>query len=143
MWRVWNALFTGVPYGIFKMGTGWYWWTWTDASLPGALMLLWGLIDVSLNLAAALWIRPIPFCLLGVLGTVLDRGRFRSRVRFNDLGLALDTLLSFSLVGGMLWNGCLPSLAPAFGRAWDVAVVCNVLAVGVTRVVEAVQQLST
>jgi len=139
-WRIWDALFTGVPYGIFKMGTGWYWWTWAHASIGGPLMLAWGLIDVGLNLAAAIWARPIPFCLLSQLGTAIDRRRGHPEIRFNDLGLALDTLLSFSLVSGMIWNGCIPKLVPVFGRAWDLAVVCNVLAVGVARVVDAVDR---
>lgn len=137
-WRWWNALFTGIPFGIFKLEAGCYLCLYHPAqTLAGSALALLGALDILLNLLACFFPNPFPFCVLSGLGQILDTHSSPRRIRFCDLGLALDTLLAFSVVALMIWNGCLPTLVPTFGRSWDVAVVCNVLGVGLARVAEA------
>ena len=149
-----------MPYGVYKMGTGWYLWA-IQGHMVGWLLLAWGIVDFSTNLLVLFWRRPIPYCLLAALGYHLDRLRYLQRrrhlgereddederpephavrpFRWEELGLGVDALLSFLFVSAMIWFGAIPQITPAFGRAWDIAVVANVTAVGLGRVLEALR----
>lgn len=133
----WDALLTGVPFGIFKMGTGFYLWTYQN--IPwGVLFIAWGLIDLSTNLVAAFWPRPLPYCLLSAFGRYLDKQPILSGDnQFEPVFLALDTLLSFVLVSAMIWFRAIPQLGFPLQRIWEFAVVCQVLSVGISRLLHA------
>lgn len=134
---IWDALLTGVPFGIFKMGTGYTLWTYYNLSW-GLLLIAWGLIDLATNLAAAFWPRPLPYCLLSALGRALDRRPILSGTnQFEPVLLALDSLLSFLLVSGMIWFHAIPQLGYPMQRIWEFAVVCQVMGVGISRVLHA------
>jgi hypothetical protein len=47
--------------------------------------------------------------------------------------LALDTLLAFAIVATMIWFGRIGGLPGPYVLLWEVAVICNVLGVGVER----------
>lgn len=128
---VWDALLTGVPFGIFKMGTGYFLWTFHGVWLA-VLLIGWGIIDLGLNLIAAVWPRPLPYCLLSAFGRWLDR--LEGTNRYEPILLAVDTLLSFVLISGMIWFHAIPELGFPLSRIWEFAVVCQIIGVGVSRV---------
>ena len=114
---------TGVPFGVFKVALG----AWlADRVSPGlgAVIIGWGALDVALNVAAI----PVPglsYCLLSNIGRRFGR---------EDLLLAIDTLLAFAIVACMVGLGLVRELPEPLRRAYDLAVVLNVLAAGLERV---------
>ena len=131
--RVWDALLTGVPFGIFKALTGYYLGlhghTWIAAPL-----ITWGCLDICTNFLAATLSRRVPYCLLSGVGRAFDRrNRWRHGRRFETLGLAFDSLLSFILQALMIWFHCIPDLGP-YRRIWEISVISQVISVGLTRV---------
>jgi hypothetical protein len=56
-----------------------------------------------------------------------------------DLGLALDVFLSFGLVAIVIGGGLLVRVPVDARRAWNIAVVLNVLGAGVGRLVSALR----
>lgn len=120
--RLWDAALTGVPFGVFKVALGA--WLIDHGPAPlGAAVVGWGVLDIALNLAAV----PLPavsYCALSNLGR---------RVGREDLLLAIDTFLSFAIVAVMVGLGLVRELPDPLRRAYDLAVVLNVLAAGVER----------
>lgn len=137
--RIWDALITGVPFGIFKAGSGYYLLS-TYHIYLGTVFMAWGLIDLALNLAAAVWKRPLPYCLLSATGRMYDRRRgWRNRHRGENFALALDTLLSFLIVSSMIWFHCIPLLGFPLQRIWEAATITQITGVGLNRLRHAVQ----
>lgn len=133
--RLYDASLVGVPFGIFKVAAG---WTMSANGLPlaGQLVMLWGVIDVLLNLAAMVGGRHA-YCLLAMIGRWLDG---RRGDHWEERLLALDTFLSFGIVSGMIWFRFLPALPRLLGRTWDLAVIGNVMGVGAERLYNALRQ---
>ncbi|MGV3621326.1 MAG: hypothetical protein ACO1OB_10945 [Archangium sp.] len=50
-----------------------------------------------------------------------------------DLGSAIDTMFSFTLVAGMIGGGHIPSMPSSELATWNVCVIINVLGAGVGR----------
>lgn len=121
--RLWDAALTGVPFGIFKVAFG-VWLADHVGHAAGAVVVVWGLLDIALNLAAVA-VPRVSYCLLS------NAGRWFGR---EDLLLAIDTLLSFGIVACMVGSGLVRELPDALRRAYDLAVVLNVLAAGLERV---------
>ena len=129
--RLWAAGLTGIPFGVFKVGAGYHL---LDVAGPavGGLVVVWGALDILLNVLAVLFPDRVGYCTLSNLGRLYDLAtgqRHRQQVL-----LAVDTLLAFVIVSYMIWFRQLPTLPAWLGRAWDLAVVLNVLGVGVERV---------
>lgn len=147
--RWWPAVLTGVPYAIYKVATGYY--LWQVRGLPlGILLMLWGCFDCVTNILTIIWQRQVPYCLLALTGHYLDiytywKGRRAGRsapadarpFRWEELGLGVDTLASFFLVSYMIWNRHIPEIVPVFGRLWDLAVISNIIGVGLSRILTA------
>ena len=137
--RIYEALLTGVPYGVFKLQTGWLLTT-EEGAFVGYVLMLMGVVDLGLNLAGVFKPSPFPLCTFVVLGRFFSTpGKPR---RYDEIALALDTLLSFLLVSGMIWFGAIGRLVPVFGRLWDVCVILNIVSVGVARVYASFRQES-
>jgi hypothetical protein len=130
--RVWATALTGIPFGIFKLGAGWYLSEVAGVGPLGVLLIGWGALDILLNVLSVPLPRHIAYCALANLGRIADRGR--TDPRFERTLLAVDTLLAFLIVATMIWFRLLPELPLVLGRVWDVAVVCNIVGVGVERV---------
>lgn len=134
--RLWRVLLTGLPYGVFKAGAGIA--AWEDVHpAAGVAMMLWGLTDVLLNLLHVAFPRRVSYCVLSNIGLVLDRGRAGGRAE--AVALALDTLLSFAIVATMIWFGRLSGLPKGVLTCWELAVISNVLGVGVERLYSALR----
>jgi hypothetical protein len=128
--RLWAALLTGIPFGVFKIGGGLaaandiHW-------LVGAFFVLWGASDVLLNVAAVASPNHVSYCLLSNIGRRLDRAKRGTTER---LLLAVDTLMSFGIVTSMIWTGRIASLPHPVIKVWELAVIANILGVGIDRV---------
>ena len=135
--RIWAALLTGVPFAVFKIGGGLAAAEDLSPAL-GALLLLWGALDLLLN---GLWVlapHQAAHCLLSNLGRQLDRRLGRSGLE--QVGLAVDTLAAFAIVSTMLWFGRIGELHPLMVRAWELAVIANILGVGLQRVWRSIRE---
>lgn len=128
--RIYEALLTGVPYGFFKFFSGWCLLS-TSYALAGWLLVAVGMLDILLNLVGVFKPEPFPLCTLVLLGRGLSGYQGAKK---DEPFLALDTLISFTLVSSMIWFGGIPLLTPTFGRLWDVCVILNIVSVGVARV---------
>ncbi|HEY3359782.1 MAG TPA: hypothetical protein VGQ83_41415 [Polyangia bacterium] len=129
--RLWAALLTGVPFGVFKIGGGLA--ALVDVhQVAGVAFIVWGALDVALNLAAIAWPGAVSYCALSNAGRRLDRRA--ARPGREQLLLALDTLLSFGIVASMIWTGRIATLPRPMVSVWESAVIANVLGVGVERV---------
>ncbi len=126
-----EAATVGLPFCAFKILTG-IWLTAVPWFGPlGIALIALGGIDALLNIVnvAALLLarrRVLPVC-------VLHFAAARIRPSFADVGLGLDTLLSFSLVATMVGLGTIGALTTAQASLWSLAVVLNVLGAGVLR----------
>jgi hypothetical protein len=143
--RLWAVLLTGIPFSVFKVGGGLAAVEDIGAAL-GWLVVAWGGIDALLNLGALFWPGRSSYCLLSNLGRAADRRAHRRAAepcaasararwrRYEQLGLALDTLLAFIIVATMIWFGRIGSLSPLVQRVWELSVIANILGVGIERV---------
>ncbi len=133
--RIWTAGLMGAPFGVYKMGFGWYEF---DHAHPviGIAAMAWGAIDIGINLIAVLFPRVTAWCLLANLGRLIDRG-IGKRI-WETILLAVDTTASFAIVSVMIWFGRLPLEPLIAAHVWNLAVVCNVLSVGLDQLYRAI-----
>ena len=122
--RAYDALLTGIPFGVFKVAAGWT----LAEGVPalGAFVAVWGLLDIVLNVLAVFAPAHFSWCLLSNVGR-------RRGPAWEERFLAVDTFLSFAIVATMIGLHLLADLPPALSHAWDVAVIGNVLGVGLDR----------
>jgi hypothetical protein len=135
--RLWAAALTGIPFGVFKVGTGWYVYASINPVL-GLAFVAWGIVDILLNIISVPLPGSVSYCLLSNIGRRIDvhTGRQNSE----HILLAVDTLFTFVVVAGMIWFRHLSLLPAVLGRLWDISVVCNVVGVGAERLWRAIHQ---
>ncbi|MDX6770091.1 MAG: hypothetical protein SF051_11205 [Elusimicrobiota bacterium] len=122
----------GLPFCGFKLLAGL-----AMGGPAGAALVALGLVDAVVNAANLIGLlawdrRPLPTCSLSFAAGLLRAGT-DSLARWRDLGSALDVLLSFALVAGMLGFGRLALLPPAHATLWNACVILNVLGAGLGR----------
>lgn len=127
----------GLPFCAFKLLVGLH--LVSAYGVAGGVLIGLGAFDVVYNVANLLTVattgqRRLPVCTTQAL-TLLVSASPRAR----DVGSALDTLLSFSLVASMIGAGQLAALEPAALNAWNLAVILNVLGAGVLRLFNALE----
>jgi len=91
----------------------------------GLGVIAWSLIDLSMNLARMLFYlvgrdSPIEYCTLAQAGRMFNSPR---------IFLALDTLLSFSIISFVLWSGWIGNLRPLESYIWYAATTLNLISV--------------
>ena len=126
------SLTIGIPFCIYKMifGNSILRAGIASGSLPSAfgwLIIIWAIADLLMNTAYSLQDLlhlPARFecCTLAQLG------RFFSRPM---VFLALDTLLSFSIVCLMLWSGWIGALTTSESLLWYAATTLNLVSLSV------------
>lgn len=134
--RFWSAALTGIPFGVFKVAAGWYASAFVDPVF-GYIVIAWGSLDVLLNIVSLLLPNSVSYCFLSNIGRRIDV--HAGRENWEQILLAVDTLLTLVIVAGMIWFRQLSLLPPFLGRLWDLAVVCNVIGVGAGRLWWALQ----
>jgi hypothetical protein len=127
----------GLPFCVFKVVAGLH--LAATVHPTGWALVGLGAVDLALNLVNAIAVSaigrtPVPICVLHGLSTAGQSGSRRG-----ELGLALDMMLSFILVAGMLALGRLSMLPSPQGSLWSASVVLNVLGAGSLRLAKAVE----
>ncbi|MDH3671195.1 MAG: hypothetical protein OES46_08505 [Gammaproteobacteria bacterium] len=135
--RLWAAVLTGIPFGVFKLGAGWHLYAFVNPVL-GAVIMAWGIVDILLNVLSVPLPRSLSYCLLSNIGRRIDI--YTGRENGEHILLAVDTLFTFVIVAGMIWFRQLPFLPVVLGRLWDLSVVCNVVGVGAERLWQALHR---
>jgi len=122
------SLTIGVPFCIYKILFGMV-LVRIGSAVPGPftvfgwLIIVWSLADLSLNIGREIFdlmARPAPFeyC------TIAEIGRFFHRpMAF----LALDTLVTFSIICTMLWSGWIATLTGIESMLWAAATTMNLI----------------
>lgn len=137
--RLFEVVTVGLPFSTFKLLGGLHLAAQpvTLVRLLGVLIAVLGVVDLTLNVTNVVGLlvrrRTIgPLCLLhGVIGG-------RRGPALEELGLAIDTVIAFLIVAGMIAWSRLPLLTPSHGAFWNVAVILNVLGAGALRLRDAV-----
>ncbi len=124
------ALTIGVPFCVFK---GLFGFLLVDNkyAVIGAACIAWAVADCAMNLVragmelAGARDSSLQFCLLGQLGA-----RFGRR----DLLMAMDTLLAFAIICGVLWSGWIAQLPPWGHALWLGATTVNLMSLAIMHV---------
>lgn len=123
------SLTIGVPFCIFKLLFGLTAWRTGSSSdleflgLFGLAVMTWAIADLVMNAGRSIFDlleRPAMFeyCTLAQLGRV-----FGTPLVF----LALDTLLTFTIICAMLWSGWITRLPTAEAYLWYAATTMNLI----------------
>lgn len=133
--RLWTATLTGIPFGIYKMGFGWYEYQQAHAAV-GIAVMIWGTLDIILNILSVPFPKKISWCLLANIGRRIDHAA--KKKIWEKFLLAVDTTAAFLIVSIMIWLGRLPLEPELIGHTWNLAVVANILSVGLEQLYRAV-----
>jgi len=131
-----QALTIGVPFCIFKLLFGLL--ALRAAAEPGSaalaafgwLIVVWAATDLSMNLARVLFhlsgrASPIEYCAIAQAGRLFGRPR---------LFLAIDTLISFSIICFVLWSGWIVQLGRVESYLWYAATTLNLISISVVSI---------
>src|SRR5512137_1177490 len=129
-----QALTIGVPFCIFKLLFGLLALrasaSYISLSALGWLVIAWAFADLIMNLARAFFYlvgreAPIEYC------TIAQAGRFFMRPK---LFLAIDTLITFSIICFVLWSGWIVRLSQEESYLWYAATTLNLISISAVNV---------
>lgn len=128
----------GLPFCVFKVVTGLY--------LGQHWLVGLGFIDLIINLANLISIlikkkRLLDACTLSYLVRFLKKPPAEIKYKWQDLGNAIDVLLSFTLVAYMIGWGGIVEIPYWQLQAWNVSVVFNVFGAGYSRLADSIKTL--
>jgi hypothetical protein len=130
-----QALTIGIPFCVFKLLFGLLALRVGAMSAPlcvfAWLVLAWALADLIMNMVRIFFhltdrAAPIEYC------TIAQTGRLFKRPR---LFLAIDTLISFSIICFVLWSGWITLLSHQESYFWYAATTLNLISVSVVNIV--------
>jgi hypothetical protein len=129
-----QAMTIGVPFCIFKLLFGLLAMR-TSAlygSLPvlGWLVIAWAVADLLMNLARVFFYTagfkaPIEYC------TIAQAGRLFKKPR---LFLAIDTMITFSIICFVLWSGWIVLLSQQESYLWYAATTLNLISISAVNI---------
>ena len=138
-----QALTIGVPFCAFKLLFGLLALRMGAASAYisafGWLVMAWAIADLLMNLARVFFhlagrAAPIEYC------TIAQAGRLFKRPK---LFLAIDTLISFSIICFVLWSGWIVRLSQQESYLWYAATTLNLISISVVNIwIELVQMIA-
>lgn len=129
-----QALTIGVPFCIFKLLFG---MLALRSGAPSGLLVVfawaviaWAVADLIMNLARIFFHlagreAPIEYCTIAQVGRLFGRPR---------LFLAVDTLLSFSIICFVLWSGWITLLGVRESYFWYAATTLNLISISVVNI---------
>ncbi|MDD4355903.1 MAG: hypothetical protein PHN98_01525 [Smithellaceae bacterium] len=129
-----QALTIGVPFCVFKLLFGLLAMRADEAAGPltvfAWLVIVWALADLVMNLVRIAFHitgreAPIEYC------TIAQAGRLFKRPGFF---LAVDTLISFSIICFVLWSGWITLLSPNESYFWYAATTLNLISISVVNI---------
>ncbi len=126
------SLTIGIPFCIFKIlfGIALFRIGYGHGPLVGYLVMTWATADLLMNIgrsAGDLLHRPAPFeyCTIAQLGSIIGKPA---------VFLAIDTLITFSIICTMLWTGWIATLNPAESYLWYAATTMNLISLSLVSV---------
>ncbi|MGK7875604.1 MAG: hypothetical protein AB4426_20585 [Xenococcaceae cyanobacterium] len=135
--RLWSAALTGIPFAVYKMGFGW-WEFHHDYPALGVAAMIWGAVDMGLNILAVPLSKIVSVCFLANVGRWLDRAS--GKIFWEGVLLAIDTTAAFLIVSVMIWFGRLPLSPQWTANVWNMAVIGNILSVGLEQLYRAIRK---
>ena len=129
-----QALTIGVPFCVFKLLFGLLAMRAGDAAGPltvfAWLVIVWAMADLVMNLVRVAFHTagreaPIEYC------TIAQAGRLFKRPGFF---LAIDTLISFSIICFVLWSGWITLLSPNESYFWYAATTLNLISISIVNI---------
>lgn len=129
-----QALTIGAPFCVFKLLFGLLAMRADEAAGPltvfAWLVIVWALADMVMNLVRVAYHvagreAPIEYC------TIAQAGRLFKRPGFF---LAVDTLISFSIICFVLWSGWITLLGPNESYFWYAATTLNLISISVVNI---------
>lgn len=129
-----QALTIGVPFCIFKLLFGLLALRAGGPSSSlyafGWLVIAWALADLLMNLARIFYhlagmTSPLEYC------TIAQAGRLFKRP---GLFLAIDTMISFSIICFALWSGWIANLSRMESYFWYAATTLNLISISVVNI---------
>jgi len=125
----------GIPFCAFKLLFGLSAvreWALAGLYLPvfGVIIVVWAIADLLMNISRSvldLLHRPAPFdyCTIAQLGRI---------VRMPMVFLAVDTLLTFSIICAMLWSGWIANLPSGELYLWYAATTMNLISLSLVSI---------
>ena len=128
--RLASVALVGIPFAVFKVVAGWTVMEHLNGPF-GTFIFAWGAMDAVLNFLSLTVPTSVSYCVLSNVGRIIDRPM--AHHRWENLLLAVDTVLSFGIVAVMIWFGFLRDLPSLLAVTWNAAVVCNVLGAGLSQ----------
>ncbi|PKN76478.1 MAG: hypothetical protein CVU52_04585 [Deltaproteobacteria bacterium HGW-Deltaproteobacteria-10] len=127
-----QALTIGVPFCVFKLLFGLLAMRAGEGPLTvfAWLVIVWALVDLVMNLVRVAFHMagrdaPIEYC------TIAQAGRLFKRPGFF---LAVDTLISFSIICFVLWSGWITLLSTSESYFWYAATTLNLISISVVNI---------
>jgi hypothetical protein len=129
-----QALTIGVPFCIFKLLFGLLALRAGSPSVYlfalGWLVIAWALADLLMNLARVFFHlagreAPIEYCTIAQAGRIFKRPR---------LFLAIDTLITFSIICFVLWSGWIVRLSQEESYLWYAATTLNLISISAVNI---------
>jgi hypothetical protein len=102
----------------------------------GWILIVWGIIDFFINLA-----NLVSLAAAGKKLTTTCAMSFIFRSASEDVGAALDVMMSCTLVAIMVGGNLLKYLTPLQLNVWSLSVVLNVLGAGISRIKASIANL--
>ncbi len=130
-----QALTIGIPFCVFKLLFG------LLALRAGALsvflcvfawlVMAWAFTDLIMNLSRIYFhltsrVSPIEYCTIAQAGRIFKRPK---------LFLAVDTLISFSIICFALWSGWITLLSPQESYFWYGATTLNLISISIVNII--------
>jgi cation transport ATPase len=126
-----QAVTIGLPFCIYKLLFGLLAWrigldqASDFLSACGWMIIIWAFVDLIMNLARIIFHlagrdSPIEYCIIAQAGRLFARPR---------LFLAIDTLVSFSIICFVLWSGWIAHLRQEESYLWNAATTLNLISV--------------
>ena len=96
----------------------------------GQFVIVWAVIDVLLNVSRIIFHvlgkKPlVEFCIIAQIGSIFNR---------SALFLAVDTLLSFSIICLVLWSGWIKNLDLYESYLWYAATTLNLISISLVNI---------
>ena len=133
-----EILTIGLPFCAFKIITGLYFGQYWLVVL-GLVDLIFNVINLfSLLLMGK---RIVAVCFLSFLINIIKKPNAEIKSKWQDLGSAIDVLISFSLVAYVVGGNFIKFFPAVHVILWNVSVVLNVLGAGYGRLVGSIKNL--
>jgi hypothetical protein len=138
------SLTIGIPFCIFKLLFGMRVASENPAGIPffsvmGWLIVTWALADLLMNTGRSLLDLShrqagFEYCTIAQLGRIFGRP---------SVFLAIDTLVSFSIICAMLWTGWITQMNPVESVLWYAATTMNLISLSLVSLYHEIRHADT